>query len=156
MKKIISVLLVAVLLCTAFVACNKESADTITAKVTVTIEADDTKIIDKVEVTIDGIDGEAPLAIDAIIEALNDQEIPYDTVEFAGTDKLEKIGDYDTENNKYIWELYLNDDDEPAAGRLATVTIEDGDKLLVKRNAYDSVVTTEATEKVPAQTKADK
>jgi len=154
MKKIISVLLVAVLLCTAFVACNKESADAISAKVTVTVVADDTKIIENIEVTIDGIDGEAPLALDAIIEALKDQEINYNTVEFAGSDKLEKIGDYDTENNKYIWELYLNDEDEPAAGRLATVTIEDGDKLLVKRNAYDSVVTTEETEKVPAQTKA--
>ena len=146
MKKIISVLLVAVLLCTAFVACKKDSADTVTAKVTVTIEADDTKIIDKVEVTIDGIDGADPLAIDAIIAALDDQVINYTTVEFAGSDKLEKIGDYDTEDNKYIWELYLNDDDEPAAGRLANVTIQDGDKLLVKRNAYDSVVTTEAAE----------
>lgn len=146
MKKILSVLLAAVLLCTAFAACAKNGGDSETAKVTITIEADDTKILDNVEVEIEGIDGEAPLAIDAIIMALDDYEIEHKEVEFAGTDKLEKIGDYDTENNKYIWELYLNGDDEPASGRLATVEIEDGDKLLVKRNAYESVITTETEE----------
>ena len=145
MKKIISVLLVAVLLCTAFVACKKSNEEVISAKVTVTIVAEDTKIIENIEVTIDGIDGEAPLAIDAIIAALDDQEIDYELTKLGNTDKLEKIGDYDTENNKYIWELYLNGEEEPAAGRLATVEIEEGDTLLVQRNAYESVVTSEET-----------
>ena len=144
MKKIISVLLACVLLCTAFVACKKNNEEILTAKVTVTVEADNTKIIDKIEVTIDGVDGEAPLAIDAIIAALDDQEIEYNLTKLGNTDKLEKIGDYDTEDNAYIWELYLNGEEEPAPGRLATVEIEDGDTLLVKRNAYESIITTEA------------
>lgn len=152
MKKIISVLLAAVLLCTMFVACNNSSKQTITAKVTVTIEADDTKILDKAEIEIDGIDGAAPLAFDAILAALDDNEIEYKTVEFAGSDKLEKIGDYDTEDNAYIWELYLNGDDDPVSGRLTTVEIMDGDTLLLKRNAYESVASSEETEEVVAGT----
>lgn len=141
MKKFISLTLAAIMLCTMFAACSKKDSTTLTAKVTITIEAEDTKILDKAEVTIDGVDGEAPLAIDAIIAALDDNEIEYTTVEFAGSDKLEKIGDYDTENNAYIWELYLNGNDDPASGRLASVEIEDGDVLLLKRNAYESVIT---------------
>lgn len=145
MKKIISVLLAAVLLCTVFAACAKKG-DSVSAKVTITIEAEDTKILENVEVEIEGEDGANPLAINAIIMALDDYEIEYKTVEFAGSDKIEQIDEYDTEDNKYIWELYLNGDDEPADGRLATVEVEDGDKLLLKRNAYESVITTEAAE----------
>lgn len=145
MKKIVSVLLVAVLLCTAFAACAKKG-DSVAAKVTITIEADDTTILENAEVEIKGEDGANPLAIDAIIMALTDYEIEYKTVEFAGSDKIEQIDEYDTEDNKYIWELYLNGDDEPADGRLATVEIEDGDKLLLKRNAYESIISTEETE----------
>lgn len=145
MKKIISLLVVAVLLCTAFVACNNNGSDSSVATVKVTIEAEGAKILENIEVSVKGVDGEAPLAFDAILAALDDNDIEYETVEFAGTEKLEKIGDYDTQDNAYIWELYLNGDDEPASGRLATVEIADGDKLLVKRNAYESIKTEEET-----------
>lgn len=158
MKKVISLLVVAVLLCTAFVACAKDGDDSSAATVKVTIEAEGTKILENIEVTVEGIDGEAPLAFDAILAALDDNDVEYETVEFAGTEKLEKIGDYDTQNNSYIWELYLNGDDEPASGRLATVEIADGDKLLVKRNAYESIKTEENTTvatKAPAVQEAD-
>ncbi len=136
MKKIVSVLLVAVVLCTMFVSCKNGDDTTISATVKVTIEADDYKILENAEIKVKGVDGAAPLAIYAIEDVLKDNEIEYEIVEFAGSDKIEKIDIYDTEDNAYIWELYLNGADEPASGRLATVEIKDGDTLLLKRNAY--------------------
>lgn len=150
MKKFISVLVVAVLLCTAFVACNKSEGETTSAKVTVTIEADGTKILDNVSVTVEGVDGEAPVALDAVLMAMDENEVTYETGELAGSPKLEKIADYDTENNKYIWELYIND--KEADARISAAEIEEGDKIVIVRNegveATDTDETTEATTEI--------
>ncbi len=109
--------------------CNKITA-------TVTIKANNTEIIKDVQVRVSMNDG-TTLAIDAIIEALDSKNITYELIEFAGLKMFDKIDKYDTgTNNEYIWELYLNGDDEPVDGRLAAVEIEDGDRILLKRNSY--------------------
>ncbi len=155
MKKFISIFMTAVLLCTALVSCGGGSQkDSTSAEVTVTVEADGTKIIENVKVTVSGIEGAAPLAIDAIIAALEDNDITYDIGEFAGYDRIEKIDEYGIDGGDYIWELYLNGDDEPAPGRLALVEIENEDTLLLKRNAGVEETATESTEEtttVPPQ-----
>ena len=149
MKKFISIFLAVVMLCTVLVSCGGGSQkETLSATVKVTVEAEGTKIIENVQVTIDGIDGAAPLAIDAIIAALTDNEIEYEIGEFAGYDRFEKIDEYGLENGAYIWELYMNGEDEPVAGRLALAEVQNDDVLVLKRNAgvEDTEETTSAAE----------
>ncbi|MBE6707750.1 MAG: hypothetical protein E7578_00735 [Ruminococcaceae bacterium] len=154
MKRILSVLVAAILLCTALVGCGGKSNDSTTAKVKVTVEADDVKIIENVEVEIEGIDGNAPLAIDAIIAALDDNDIKYELKKLGNYDMFDVIDEYGTENNDYIWELYIDDAEEPAEGRFATIEVADGNTLLLKRNAgvketATDETTTEATTEPP-------
>ena len=150
MKKILAILVLAAVLCTAFVACNKEDDDSTSATVTVSVEVDDETVLEATQVTVEGQDGKAPVALDAIIQALVENEIPYKTAELAGQPRLEKIGDYTTENNKYIWELYING--EEAEVRISAAEIKTGDGLVVMRNEGVEPITTEPETTVPATT----
>ena len=157
MKKFISVLLICALACTMFVACGKKESETQTAAVTVSIELDDgTSICSNVSVTVEGIDGDAPVALDAISKAVEDEGLKLVTNELAGSPMIDKIGDYGTDNGAYIWELTVND--KEANARINALEIKDGDKLLLVRNegiAETATDTDTVTTKAPAKTADD-
>lgn len=157
MKKLLSVLLICALACTMFVACGKKETETKSAAVTVSVELNDgTKVCSNVSVTVEGIDGEAPVALDAISKALDDEGIKLVTTDLAGSPMIDKIGDYSTENGKYIWELTVNG--KEAKSRIHAVELNDGDKLVLVRNdgiGETADDTTAATTKAPAKTAAD-
>jgi len=148
MKKILSAVLAALMLCTMFAACAK-NGDSSSAKVTVTVEADGVKIIENVEVTVKGVDGAAPVAWDAILDALDSEDVKYTMKELgiAGT-FFDEIGGYGTEDGKYAWKLFINDAKDEAPGKLNAITLAEGDKLVLSRTEYVSTknVTTEETE----------
>lgn len=156
MKKFISVLLICVLACTMIVSCGKQDAEVKSANVTVSVElADGTSICSGVSVTVEGIDGAAPVALDAIQKALDDEGIKLVTTDLAGSPMIEKIDDYSTEDGAYIWELTVNG--KEAKSRIHAVEIADGDKLVLVRNEGigETADNSEETTEAPVQTADD-
>ncbi len=150
MKKVLSLVLVLACVCIMFASCGGKAEDK-AVNVNLTIEAKGEKILDNVTVTYESEDGSDPIALDVILYALDEYEIEYKTTKLGSWDKLEQIDQYDTEDDTYIWELFLNGE-EDAAGRLAAVTVADGDKMVLLLNAGievtgDEEATTEATTK---------
>jgi len=155
MKKFLAIVLAAVMLCTVFVSCKgKETAET-KVKVTVSIFTDDDDICENAEVTVTSTDGKGPYAYDAIIAALDDNEIPYKTELFAGYDRFVEIsgnGLTGANGEEYLWELTING--KEAKGRINVAEIKDGDKLVLSRNEYISTLTTEPVTTEPETTEA--
>ena len=132
MKRILSVLLAAIMLCTMFVACGKKTAETTEVTVKVTINSGKGNILKDYEVTIEGAE---PTALDAILYALDTDEITYETSKLQDRVFFEKIDEYDVEDDAYLWELIINDDKKNPAS--LNTAINNGDKLVLTRTALE-------------------
>lgn len=127
MKRILSVLLAAIMLCSMFVACGKKDAETVAVTVKVTINSGSSNILKDYEIKVEG---ENPTALDAILSALDADEITYETSLVQSRVFIEKIDEFDTEDDAYFWELFINDGKKSVS--LSTV-LNEGDKLVLNR-----------------------
>jgi hypothetical protein len=126
MKKVrILVLVLACILAVGILSsCSSEK---VTAKVTITIDADDDAILTNYELTVEGTAETPPTVLQAMREAMTMREIAYVDSEESIESILSYVP-YEDEAFSYYWDYTVNGV-APSSGRSNSYVIKDGDVI---------------------------